>query len=111
LFVQDSVDPVVFLGTAFDAGLAQAQDDDHSYGQGAKGYATRYGADFGGGPPPVLQGFCVSMDIFGDPRYYRLGHGSGKKRLLHAVEHAVVGIATMAGGCSIFRNGWGPPAR
>jgi hypothetical protein len=91
LFVQDSVDPVVFLGTAFDAGLAQAQDDDHSYGQGAKGYATRYGADFAGGTTSrFFKDFAYPWIFSEDPRYYRLGHGSGKKRFLHAVEHAVV---------------------
>ncbi len=91
LFVQDSVDPVVFLGTAFDAGLAQAQDDDHSYGQGAKGYATRYGADFAGGTSSrFFKDFAYPWIFSEDPRYYRLGHGSGKRRFLHAVEHAVV---------------------
>ncbi len=91
LFVQDSVDPVVFLGTAFDAGLAQAQDDDHSYGQGAKGYATRYGADFAGGTSSrFFKDFAYPWIFSEDPRYYRLGHGSGKKRFLHAMEHAVV---------------------
>jgi hypothetical protein len=91
LFVQDSVDPVVFLGTAFDAGLAQAQDDDHSYGQGAKGYATRYGADFAGGTTSrFFKDFAYPWIFSEDPRYYRLGHGSGKKRFLHAVEHSVV---------------------
>jgi len=91
LFVQDSVDPVVFLSTAFDAGLAQAQDDDHSYGQGAKGYATRYGADFAGGTTSrFFKDFAYPWIFSEDPRYYRLGHGSGKRRFLHAVEHAVV---------------------
>jgi hypothetical protein len=91
LFVQDSVDPVVFLGTAFDAGLAQAQDDDHSYGQGAKGYATRYGADFAGGTTSrFFKDFAYPWIFSEDPRYYRLGRGNGKQRFLHAVEHAVV---------------------
>ena len=91
LFVQDSVDPVVFLSTAFDAGLAQAQDDDHSYGQGAKGYATRYGADFAGGTTSrFFKDFAYPWIFSEDPRYYRLGHGGGKRRFLHAMEHAVV---------------------
>jgi hypothetical protein len=86
LFVQDSVDPVVFLGTAFDAGLAQAQDDDHSYGQGAKGYAARYGADFAGGTTSrFFKDFAYTWIFSEDPRYYRLGQGSGKRRFLHAV--------------------------
>src|ERR1700719_733025 len=49
LFVQDSLDPVNFLSTAFDAGLDQAQNSDPSYGQGAEGYGRRFGADLAGG--------------------------------------------------------------
>jgi len=91
LFVQDSVDPVNFLSTGFDAGLAQAQDNDHSYGQGAVGYARRYGADFGGGVSSrFFKDFAYPWIFSEDPRYYRLAHGSGKQRLLHAMEHAVV---------------------
>jgi hypothetical protein len=91
LFVQDSVDPVNFLSTAFDAGLDQAQDNDHSYGQGAAGYARRYGANFGGGVTSrFFKDFAYPWIFSEDPRYYRLAHGSGKQRLLHAMEHAVV---------------------
>ncbi len=48
LFVQDSLDPVTFLATAFNAGLDQAEDSDPSYGQGAEGYGKRFGAEFAG---------------------------------------------------------------
>jgi hypothetical protein len=91
LFVQDSVDPVNFLSTAFDAGLDQAQDNDPSYGQGAAGYGRRYGANFGGGVSSrFFKDFAYPWIFSEDPRYYRLAHGSGKQRLLHAMEHAVV---------------------
>jgi hypothetical protein len=91
LFVQDSADPVNFLSTAFDAGLDQAQDNEHSYGQGAAGYGRRYGADFGGGVSSrFFKDFAYPWIFSEDPRYYRLAHGSGKRRLLHAMEHAVV---------------------
>lgn len=91
LFVQDSADPVNFLSTGFDAGLDQAEDNDHSYGQGAVGYAKRYGADFGGGVTSrFFKDFAYPWIFSEDPRYYRLAHGSGKRRLLHAIEHSVV---------------------
>lgn len=91
LFVQDSADPVNFLSTGFDAGLDQAEDNDHSYGQGAVGYAKRYGADFGGGVTSrFFKDFAYPWIFSEDPRYYRLAHGSGRQRLLHAMEHAVV---------------------
>jgi hypothetical protein len=91
LFIQDSFDPVTILGAAFDAGLDQAQNSDPSYGQGAEGYGRRFGADFAGGASSRFFNDFVYPSIFSeDPRYYRLARGSGGKRLLHAMEHAVV---------------------
>ena len=37
LFLQDSLNPVAFLSTGFNAGLDQASDRDHAFGQGTKG--------------------------------------------------------------------------
>jgi hypothetical protein len=91
LFVQDSLDPVVFLGTAFDAGIDQAENTDRSYGQGAEGYGRRYGAEFAGqASSRFFKDFAYPWIFSEDPRYYRLARGSGGRRLLHAVEHAVV---------------------
>lgn len=91
LFVQDSFDPVTFLGTAFDAGLDQAENTDPSYGQGAEGYGRRFGAEFAGqASSRFFKDFAYPSIFSEDPRYYRLAHGSGGKRLLHAMEHAVV---------------------
>jgi hypothetical protein len=91
LFVQDSLDPVTFLGTAFDAGLDQAENTDPSYGQGAEGYGRRYGAEFAGqASSRFFKDFAYPWIFSEDPRYYRLAHGKAGRRLLHAVEHAVV---------------------
>lgn len=92
LFVQDSFDPITFLSAGFNAGIDQAENNDPAYGQGAAGYGKRFGANYAG---QVSSGFFKDFaypTIFAeDPRYYRLAHGSGKKRLLHALEHAFVG--------------------
>jgi len=91
LFVEDSLDPVNFLSSAFDAGLDQAQNSDPSYGQGAEGYGRRFGADFAGGASSrFFKDFAYPWIFSEDPRYYRLARGPGTKRLLHAMEHAVV---------------------
>jgi len=91
LFVQDSLDPVVFLGTAFNAGIDQAENTDPSYGQGAEGYGRRYGAEFAGqASSRFFKDFAYPWIFSEDPRYYRLAHGRAGRRLLHAVEHAVV---------------------
>jgi hypothetical protein len=91
LFVQDSFDPVTFLGTGFNAGIDQAEDTDHSYGQGAEGYGRRYGAEFAGqASSRFFKDFAYPSLFSEDPRYYRLVQGSARRRLLHAIEHAVV---------------------
>jgi hypothetical protein len=91
LFVEDSVDPVAFLGAAFNAGIDQAEDTDHSFGQGAAGYGKRFGAEFAGNASGEFFKEFLYPTIFSeDPRYYRLAHGSVRRRMLHAVEHVVV---------------------
>ncbi len=90
-FVQDSFDPVNLLSTAFAAGIDQAENNDPSYGQGTQGYAKRWGAEYGGGViSRFFKDFAYPTIFSEDPRYYRLAHGSGGKRLLHAVQHALV---------------------
>ena len=44
IFRQNVTDPFTFVGTAIQAGIGQATNDFPSYGQGAAGYAKRYGA-------------------------------------------------------------------
>ncbi len=91
LFVQDSLDPVTFLATGFNAGLDQAEDSDPSYGQGAEGYGKRFGAEFAGqASSRFFTDFAYPWIFSEDPRYYRLAHGAPRRRLLHALEHAVV---------------------
>ena len=91
LFVMDSIDPASFLDAGFNAGLAQAQNDDHSFGQGAAGYGKRFGASFADqASSKFFTEFAYPAIFSEDPRYYRLGNGSGRKRFLHAVEHAFV---------------------
>jgi len=91
LFVRDSFDPVTFLGSGFNAGIDQAEDTDPRYGQGAEGYGRRFGADYGGqATSRFFKDFAYPSIFSEDPRYYRLAHGSAGRRLLHAMEHAVV---------------------
>lgn len=91
LFVQDTFDPVSFLSAGFDAGKDQAANRDPGFGQGAVGYGRRFGADFAGQTTwRFLKGFAYPTVFSEDPRYYRLGHGSRSKRLLHAAAHIFV---------------------
>jgi len=91
LFVQNSIDPVTFLATGFNAGIDQAENADPRYGQGAEGYGRRFGAEFAGqASSTFFKDFAYPTIFSEDPRYYRLAHGHPGKRLLHAMEHAVV---------------------
>jgi hypothetical protein len=91
LFVHDTLDPVTFLSVGFNAGLDQAQNTDHSFGQGAAGYGRRFGAEFAGqATGGFFKDFAYPTVFSEDPRYYRLAHGSAGRRLAHALEHAVL---------------------
>jgi hypothetical protein len=91
LFVQDTFDPVSFLGAGFNAGIDQAGNQDPTFGQGAIGYSKRFGANFvGQASLRFFTEFAYPTIFAEDPRYYRLAHGSNGKRFLHAVEHSFV---------------------
>lgn len=91
LFVQDTFDPVTFLNAGFNAGISQAENNDPKFGQGAAGYGKRFGANFAGqASSQFFKDFAYPAIFSEDPRYYRLAHGSSRRRLLHAAEHAVV---------------------
>src|SRR5713101_130454 len=91
LFVDDSIDPVNFVGAAWSAGLAQADRDDRAFGQGATGYSQRFAAAVADNATGDFFGIFLYPAIFHqDPRYYRVGHGSVGSRLEHALEHRFI---------------------
>jgi hypothetical protein len=91
LFLQDTMDPSSFLVSGFNAGLDHVTNQDPSFGQGARGYAKRFGADLAGQTAGRFFGDFLYPTLFSeDPRYYRMAHGSGKARFLHAVRHTVI---------------------
>lgn len=91
LSLHDMVDPVTFLGVAFNAGISQAENTDRSFGQGAAGYGHRFGAGMADQATSLLFKDLLYPTIFSqDPRYYRLGRGSFRQRFFHAAEHSVV---------------------
>ncbi len=88
---KDSFDyPLYFLGGAF-AALGQIDNDDRSYGQGVKGFAQRYAADYGDQMFGNLftEGIMPSL-LHQDPRYFRLGQGSVGKRTWYALTRVFV---------------------
>jgi hypothetical protein len=91
IFVRSSYDPGTILNAAFNAGLSQAQNVDPTFGQGMAGYGKRLAASYADQESfGFFKDFAYPSIFHEDPRYYRLAHGNGGKRLLHAMEHAVV---------------------
>jgi len=82
----DSIDPITFVSAGFFAGIEQAQNTFAGYGQGAQGFAKRYGADYADGfIGDMLGGALFPSLLHQDPRYYYKGKGSIASRTFHAV--------------------------
>jgi hypothetical protein len=84
-------DPVEFIGVAIAAGAEQATDTFPGYGQGAEGYAKRFGAAYADDVLGRLIGSAVLPSLLHqDPRYFYKGSGSVRSRFFYAVSRAVV---------------------
>ena len=84
-------DPFEFVLIGFVAGLGQASDSNPAYGQGAQGYAKRYGTAYADN---AIENFVSSAvlpsALHQDPRYYQLGHGGFWRRTEHAVGRVII---------------------
>ena len=86
-----SIDPVSFGVTAIVAGIEQSQNDFGGYGQGAKGYAERYGAAYGNFVIGTYIGSAILPSILKqDPRYFYKGTGTKRSRILNALAQSVI---------------------
>jgi hypothetical protein len=90
LAYKSALDPFEFVAAGLLAGYGQAVDDNAAYGQGALGYAKRYGAAFTDSADGVLWGNAIyPILLHEDPRYFRKGTGSVWKRIGYAVSTTV----------------------
>ena len=91
LAFRSAVDPVTFFTTSTLAGIQQARDTYPDYGQGAAGYAKRYGADYTDIFAGRMLGAAVFPSLFRqDPRYFYQGTGSITSRAWHALSSAFI---------------------
>ena len=91
LFIDDSIDPTTFLSAAYNALISQAENDQPAFGQGFAGYGKRFGTNLAGSSSSAFfKDFFYPTIFVEDPRYYRLGHGTIRQRIFHALEHSVV---------------------
>ena len=88
---KSTINPVNFVIVGGIAGIQQAADDFKGYGQGAQGYAKRYGASYADGVVGTFLGSAILPSVFKqDPRYFYKGTGSVRSRSLYAIANAVI---------------------
>jgi hypothetical protein len=86
IVLNDLTDPYTIGYTGLMAGIAQANNDFPSYGQGAAGYWKRYGAAYADqATAGFFGGFLIPSLLHQDPRYYRMGSGPIHKRFAHSL--------------------------
>jgi hypothetical protein len=86
-----TIDPVTFVLTGAVAGVQQAQNDFGGYGQGAQGYAKRFGASYADAVTGTVIGSAILPSLLKqDPRYFYMGSGSTRSRILYAIANSVI---------------------
>ncbi|MGA7857206.1 MAG: hypothetical protein WCA11_04745 [Terracidiphilus sp.] len=101
LFFKSETDPWPFLLAGVVSGIGQADDSYSEWGQGAQGYAKRFGAAYSDAFIGNFFGNAVLTSLLHeDPRYFQKGTGSAAKRFLWAASSTVW--------CKRDKGGWGP---
>jgi len=86
-----STDPFTLLAVGAIAGAFQAGNRWSGYGQGAEGYAKRFGATYGNVViGTYLGGAVFPMILKQDPRYFYKGTGSKRSRFFYALSSSVI---------------------
>jgi len=88
---RSTIDPVNFAITGVIAGAQQATNTPSGYGQGAQGYAKRYGASYADLVTGTFIGGAILPSLLKqDPRYFYKGTGSVRSRVLYAIANSVI---------------------
>jgi hypothetical protein len=91
LAMKSVIDPFTFVVVAGTAGVEQWQDHFIGYGQGAQGYAKRFGAGYADTVSGTFIGGAIFPSLLKqDPRYFYKGTGSVGFRFLYAIANAVI---------------------
>jgi hypothetical protein len=89
LAARGTFDPFVWVSTGILAGMSQASNEFPQYGRGAAGYGKRYGAAMLDSVDGAFASVTLRVLLKQDPRYFRLGRGSVRRRFFYALSHEV----------------------
>jgi hypothetical protein len=88
---RSSIDPITVLTSGIFAGVEQAQNTFSGYGQGAQGYAKRFGANYADNFIGTMIGSAILPSLLKqDPRYFYKGTGTTRSRILYAIANSVI---------------------
>jgi hypothetical protein len=91
LALRSAIDPVTFLVTAGVAGIEQKHNTFPGYGQGAEGYAKRFGATYADTMSTRMISRAILPSLMHqDPRYFYRGSGTIRSRLFYALAQSFV---------------------
>jgi hypothetical protein len=86
-----SFDPIQYFWVGAIAGLSQAENSEPRYGQGAEGYAKRFGVHFADTTVENFMAQAIFPSLLHqDPRYYQSGKGGVWHRVGYAVARVFV---------------------
>jgi hypothetical protein len=83
------LDPATIGLVEATAGIQQAMNSYHQFGQGAEGFGKRFAADYGAAlNHMVITSVAADSILHQDPRYFYSGQGTKARRALYAIESA-----------------------
>jgi len=105
LMAKTTLDPFTWVAAGAQAGISQAENEFPGYGQGAAGYAKRYGATWTDSfDSNFFSNFFYPVVFKQDPRYFRVGEGTIKSRVGRSLEQEFVARKDSGGRTFSFSN-------
>jgi hypothetical protein len=90
LFYKSAFDPVELSVVGLQAAVSQGEDEFPEYGQGAAGFGKRYGSTLADEvSSSFFANFFYPVLLKEDPRYFRSGEGTIKRRILYSLVQEV----------------------
>jgi hypothetical protein len=91
LAFRSAIDPYTFGVAILVAGWGELTDSDNGFGWGPAGFAKRAGAKYLDAFNGAMIGNGILPSVLHqDPRYFRMGHGSGARRALYAMSTSFI---------------------